>query len=162
MPRTMWSELSSMQLGQYGEYYAKMEFTSYGFDVYTSEVDDHGVDFVAKSRDGVFYEVQVKSVRNDNYVFIRKSKIILDEKHLVCFIRFNDGALPDCYVFPSTVWLNPDGSLFTSKDYEGLKSNPEYGINVKPKKNLETMQRYKVDDMLVTLMLAHNDLCERS
>ena len=40
MPRTKWSELSAMQLGQYGEYYAKMEFTSYGFDVYTSEVED--------------------------------------------------------------------------------------------------------------------------
>ena len=70
MPNTKWSELSAMQLGRYAEYYAKMEFTSYGFDVYTSEVDDHGVDFIAKSKDGIYFEVQVKSVRNDNYVFI--------------------------------------------------------------------------------------------
>jgi len=135
-------------IGQYGEYYAKMEFTSYGFDVYTSEVDEHGIDFIAKSKEGVFYEVQVKSVRNDNYVFIRKSKMILDERHLVCFIRFIDGELPDCYVFPATVWQNPDGSLFTSKDYEGLKSAPEYGISVKKKKNLETMRKYKVENIL--------------
>lgn len=107
-----------------------MDFTSYGFDVYTSEVDDHGIDFVAKGKNGIFYEVQVKSVRNDNYVFIRKSKIVLDDKHLVCFIRFNDGELPDCYVFPATVWMNPDGSLFTSKDYESLKSAPEYPHHV--------------------------------
>lgn len=46
MPNMKWSKLSYMQLGQYGEYYAKMEFTSYGSDVYTSEIDDHGVDFV--------------------------------------------------------------------------------------------------------------------
>ena len=64
-----------MQLGRYGEYYAKMEFTSYGFDVYTSEVDDHGIDFIAKGKDDNYYEVQVKSVRNDNYVFIRKDKL---------------------------------------------------------------------------------------
>ncbi len=55
MPNMKWSELSSVQLGQYGEYYAKMEFTSYGYDVYTSEVDDHGVDFVARDvKTGIF------------------------------------------------------------------------------------------------------------
>ena len=133
MPRKIWSDLSSMQLGEYGEYYAKMEFTSYGFDVYTSEVDDHGVDFIAKSKNGTFYEVQVKSVRDDNYFFIKKSKIVLQSNRLICFIRFNDNELPDCYVFPATVFEKPDGSLFTSKDYEGLKSQPEYGISVKKK-----------------------------
>lgn len=61
MPNLKWSELTPMQLGQYAEYYSKMEFTSYGYDVYTSEVDDHGVDFVAKdSKSDIFYEVQVK------------------------------------------------------------------------------------------------------
>ena len=34
MPKMKWSDLRSMQLGQYAEYYAKMEFTSYGYDVY--------------------------------------------------------------------------------------------------------------------------------
>lgn len=148
MHRTNWKDLSSMQIGRYGEYFAKMEFTSYGFDVYTSEVDDHGVDFIAKNKNGVFYEVQVKSVRDDNYVFIKKSKIILDEKHLVCFIRFIDGELPDCYVFPSTVWNNPEGTLFTSKDYEGLKSQPEYGISIKKKENLKLMQKYQSEKSL--------------
>ena len=151
MPRTNWSELSPLQLGRYAEYYAKMEFTSYGLDVYTSEVDDHGIDFVAKTKDGNYYEVQVKSVRNDNYVFIQKSKIVLDEKHLVCFIRFIDGELPDCYVFPATVWKKPDGSLFKSKDYPGLKSKPEYGINTKTKKSLALMQQFKADNALAGL-----------
>lgn len=103
MPKTNWSELSAMQLGQYGEYYAKMQFTSYGFDVYTSDVDDLGVGFVSKGKNGVFYEVQVKLVRNDNYVFIKKCSISLDDKHLICFIRFNDGELPDCYMFQAMV-----------------------------------------------------------
>ena len=152
MPRKKWSALSALQLGRYAEYYAKMEFTSYGYDVYTSEVDDHGVDFIAKNKNGIYYEVQVKSVRNDNYVYILKNKIILDKNHLVCFIRFIDGEMPDCYVFPATVWENPSGSLFTSKDYVGLKSSPEYGINVKTKKNLDLMQNYKVESTLVSMM----------
>lgn len=80
-----WSELNKNQLGQYGEYYAKMEFTSYGYDVYTSEVDDHGVDFVArdiKSRE--FYEIQVKSICPNSPIYIEKNKLCLDEQHLVC------------------------------------------------------------------------------
>lgn len=57
MPNMQRSQLSGMQLGRYAEYYAKMEFTSYGFEVYTSEVDDHGVDFVAKQpKTSEFYE----------------------------------------------------------------------------------------------------------
>lgn len=149
MPKTKWSELSHLQLGQYGEYYAKMKFTSYGFDVYTSEVDDHGVDFVAK-KNGIFYEVQVKSIRNDNYMFIRKSKLILDDKHLICYLRFVDDQLPEVYVIPATVFLEPDGSLFTSKDYVGLKSDPEYGINMS-KKNYNKMQEYKIEQIMQIL-----------
>ena len=76
MPNLNWSELSPLQLGRYAEYYAKMEFASYGYEVYTSEVDDHGVDFVVKvPGTAKFYEVQVKSVRDYGYVFIAKSKI---------------------------------------------------------------------------------------
>jgi len=59
-----------MQLGRYAEYYAKMDFTAYGFDVYSSQVDEHDVDFIAKKGNS-FYEVQVKAVRNSNYMFIR-------------------------------------------------------------------------------------------
>ena len=152
MTQKQWSRLSHLQLGRYGEYYAKMEFTSYGFDVYTSEVDDHGIDFVAKGNSGVFYEVQVKSVRNDNYVFIRKDKLVLDDKHLICYIRFTDNELPDCYVFPATVFIDPDGSLFSSRDYVGLKSKPEYGINTKKKDNLKKLQKYKADNFLNTII----------
>lgn len=148
MPNLKWSELSPLQLGRYAEYYAKMEFTSYGFDVYTSEVDDHGVDFIAKDKNGTFYEVQVKSVRKDNYVFIPKDKIKLTKHNIVCFIRFTDGKLPDFYVFPATVWKKPDGSLFSSRDYRGLKSKPEYGISIKKQDNLKLMQKYSAETVL--------------
>ena len=45
MPNMNWNILSRLQLGRYVEYYAKMEFSSYDFEVYTSEVDDHGIFF---------------------------------------------------------------------------------------------------------------------
>ena len=49
-----WSraELTRQKLGAFGEYYAKLTMTSYGASIYTSEVDDHGIDFVAETKNG--------------------------------------------------------------------------------------------------------------
>ena len=141
MPNLKWSNLSHLQLGQYAEYYAKMEFASYGFEVYTSEVDDHGVDFVVKNEAGKFLEVQVKSVRDRNYTFIKKSKMVLDDNHLVCYLLFDDEKLPGCYLFPATVWKVPDGSLFSYKDYE----DAEFGINAS-KKNQDKLDMFRFED----------------
>jgi hypothetical protein len=76
MERYNWSHLKPLQLGRYAEYLVKMEFTLYGFDVYTAEVDDKGIDFVIrkeeKKRDREpeyrYYDVQMKSVRAMNYI----------------------------------------------------------------------------------------------
>ncbi len=43
-----------------------MEFVLYGYDVYTSEVDDHGIDFVVRTQNGFHYDVQVKLVSPEN------------------------------------------------------------------------------------------------
>lgn len=146
MPNTKWSDLTPMQLGQYGEYYAKMEFTSYGYDVYTSEVDDHGVDFVARDvKTGMFYEVQVKSLQKGNYVVIPKDKLVIDDRHLICFLRFENGQLPDVYVIPATVWNNPN-TVFVDRKYDkpGQKSKPEWGINYS-KKNIAILEEYRAE-----------------
>lgn len=58
-----WSALTTQQLGRYGEYIAKMEFARLGFDIYSPEVDDKGIDFVLRCGVDAFYDVQVKSLR---------------------------------------------------------------------------------------------------
>lgn len=145
MPSKKWSELNHMQLGQYGEYYAKMEFASYGFDVYTSEVDDQGVDFVARNmKTGVFYEVQVKSIYKGNYVFIRKDKLIMDDSHLVCFLHFEEDMLPEVYIIPATAWNKPNAVLVDRNYRVEQKSKPEWGINYS-QKNKGMLEEYKAD-----------------
>ncbi len=143
MPKMVWSCLTPLQLGKYAEYYAKMEFTSYGYDVYTSEVDDHGVDFVIKDGVNGFYEVQVKSLLKSNYVYIPKDKIVPDKRHLICLLLFSDGNLPDVYIIPAEVWLAPN-AVFVDRDYgkPGLKSKPEYGIYV-TRKTLPLLEPYR-------------------
>jgi len=147
MPNTQWSKLGRLQLGRYAEYYAKMEFASYGYNVYSSEVDDHGVDFIAKSpKDHHYYEVQVKSSRNNTYVYIPKSKMELAADRLVCLLLFTDSFLPSVYVIPSAAWESVN-DLLTSKDYKGLKSSPEWGIQISGK-NMPLLQQYCIEKML--------------
>lgn len=150
MPSTEWSRLTPLQLGRYAEYYAKMEFASYGFEVYTSEVDDHGIDFIAKTRDGSFIELQVKAVRQSNYVFMRKDKWDINNRNTyLVLLLVEDGKMPDVYLIPATVWKSPNG-LFGDKDYKGLKSKPEYGLNLS-KKNMPLLERYRIETLLSKL-----------
>lgn len=46
----------------------KIELTMYGFQVNQTEVDDRGVDFVARYKRGSFMDVQVKSIRSLSYI----------------------------------------------------------------------------------------------
>lgn len=135
MPCTNWSKLNSLQLSRYAEYYAKMEVASYGLEVYTSEVDDHGIDFIAKDKNGRYNEFQVKSIRKNkgNYVFMQKDKWnIHDEDIYLVLLIFKDGMSPVVYLIPATAWQQPN-ELLCDKDYIGLKSKPEYGINISEK-----------------------------
>lgn len=152
MPNLNWSKLNRMQLGRYAEYYVKMEFSSYGFDVYTFEVDDHEVDFVAKPPNShVYYEIQVKSSRDFGYVYITKEKMQPTTNRAVCYMYFIDGNLPDVYIIPSTAWLAPNAVLVDRKyDKEGQTSAPEWGINLS-KKNLRLLDPYKAQSYLESL-----------
>ena len=152
MPNLIWSRLNRFQLGRYGEYYAKMEFSSYGFDIYTSEVDDHGVDFVARHpATGFYYEVQVKSIRGYSYVYVQKDKMPLRPERLFCFLRFVDGSLPEVYILPATVWLTPD-KTFVGRDFSGggQISRPEWGINVS-RKNLPCLAPHRAECFFAAL-----------
>ena len=154
MPNLDWSKLSGRQIGRYAEYYSKMEFASYGFEVYTSEVDDHGVDFVVK-RPGTnqFYEVQVKSVRNYGYVYISESKMKeLVPERIVCYLHFVDGKLPDVFTIPATAWETPNAVLVHRKyDKPGQKSEPEWGINIS-RKHYNLLETYRADMWLKSLL----------
>lgn len=141
--RYQWQQLSKLQLGAYAEYFVKMEFTMHGFQVYTSEVDDRGVDFVCRHADGPFFEVQVKSFRGTGYVFMPKHKFALRDDLLLALVRFTDGNPPELFLIPATAWRAPD-TLLVDREYEGLKSKPEWGLNLSMR-NLPLLSRYAFD-----------------
>lgn len=148
-----WSHLNHLQVGRYAEYLAKMEFTVHGFDVYTSEVDDKGIDFVIRVNGQDYRDVQVKAVRGFSYIFFEKEKFEIRENLLAAVVLFFEGEPPRLFLVPSTAWLNPEPP-FCFKCYEGLKSPPEYGINI-AKKHLPALERYAFETAVDAILHPH-------
>lgn len=148
MEKYNWTLLNHLQLGKYAEYYAKMEFTLYGFCVYTSEVDDRGIDFIIK-KDNQYFDIQVKSVRNNNYIFLQKEKFKIRENLIAAVILFNQLSPPELYLIPSIEWENPNG-LLISRDYIDKKSKPEWGLSI-TKKNKILLEKYSFSKIIEQL-----------
>ncbi len=149
LPNTNWTQLKPQQLGRYAEYYTKMEFASHGCDVYTSEVDDHGIDFVVKDKNNRFCEIQVKSIRGTGYVFMQKNKFDITNKNLyLALLIFEVGKLPDIFLIPSQAWEVPN-EIFVDRNYDkpGQRSVPEYGVNIS-KRNYSILEIFKFEDSI--------------
>ena len=144
-----WGHLNHLQVGRYAEYYFKMQFVLLGFDVYGAEVDDRGIDFVLRKEPDRYWDVQVKSLRGKGYVFFQKEKFEIRPNLLAAVALFTDGHEPDLFLFPATRWETPDG-VFVDRKYEGLKSRPEYGINIS-KKGMPALEAFRFTESLVSI-----------
>ena len=141
MEKLKWEDLSPLQIGKYSEYIAKMEFILYGFDVYSPELDDKGIDFIVRKDDSSYFDIQVKAVRDFNYIYFQKSKFQIRENLYAFILIYRKGLKPSMYLIPSNIWNKPN-KLFVSRDYKGKKSVPEFGIN------LSEMNLPKLDDFI--------------
>lgn len=150
MKRYKWSNLTPLQVGRYAEYYTMMEFTMFGFDVYTSEVDDKGIDFIVRKDSNTYYDVQVKSVRNLNYTFMQKKKFKLKDNLFLALVIFDEDEKPKLYLIPSFDWQLKPSKLLVNYDYEGKKSKPEWGLRLN-KSTLYLLNEYEFDKVIENL-----------
>ena len=133
-----WAHLDRLRLGKWGEYFAKMAFVRAGLDVYTPEVDDRAIDAIIRipsQSDAAprYLEVQVKTVRaaKPGYLFVTKRQFPIRAGAFLGLVHLAEGAEANLYLIPSQVWREPRPP-FTSRDYEGKKSEPEYGLSIAP------------------------------
>ncbi|MBK35563.1 MAG: hypothetical protein CME26_08570 [Gemmatimonadetes bacterium] len=133
----------------YDEYFAKMEFAMYGYEVYTAEVDDRGIDFVVRGQPGTFYEVQVKTVTDYNLAYINESKFRSDGTFLIALVRLVEAEPPEHYVFRGTDWPDPSGLLVRNL-YEGKKSEAAYEVHLATSR-MKELQHYRFDDAVARL-----------
>lgn len=150
MTSYVWSSISNLHVGRYAEYFVKMECARAGLDVYSSEVDDRGIDFVIRRGVDHYYDVQVKSIRGWNYVFMRKSSFELRATLFCALVVLLEGHPPELYLIPATAWAthNP---LLVGHDYgAGLKSPPEWGLKLSAK-NAPLLEPYRFEGVVGTL-----------
>jgi hypothetical protein len=147
--RHSWSRLTHLQVGRYAEYFVKMEFVLFGFDVYSSEVDDRGIDFVLRKRPATYYDVQVKSVRRSKYIFFPKSQFELRPNLFAALVLFQENETPELFLIPSHAWQRPN-DLLVSRDYLELKSKPEYGVMLS-RKTRDLLDGYKFESIITKL-----------
>jgi len=147
----IWSKLKHTQIGKYAEYYVKMEFTKYGLDVYSSEIDDKGIDFIVKNNSNRYFDIQVKSIRTGrtNYVYIPKHlwKDELRANMLVALVIFENAKEPQLFLIQAKVWEKPN-KLFVHREYgKERKSKPEWGISI-TKDNFPLLQEYGFEEII--------------
>lgn len=150
MERYDWQRLNHLQVGKFSEYFVKMEFTLYEFDIYTSEVDDRGIDFVIRKSCDRYYDIQVKSIRSLGYIFFCKDKFELRPNLFAAIALLLPMKSPQLFLIPSTVWEMPN-QLFVSRDYgEGKKSKPEWGLNLN-KTTYPLLAQYPFDQTILAM-----------
>ena len=89
----------------------------------------------------------MKSARGlGSYIFFPKDKFELRENLYASIVLFQEGLEPRFYLIPSLEWRNPT-ALLRDREYEGLKSKPEYGVNIS-KKNLTLLEKYRLEDIV--------------
>lgn len=140
-----------LKTGRVGELLVIAKFIENGFDVFSTEVDDKGVDLVVKNELGKYFDIQVKT-SNQTYVFMRKevfkprtnlyvALLILDKKEDQFFI-----------LIPSLDFKNkPLPTFLKDKDYEDKKSQPEYGIDLSDKHLGGIVERYAFSKIIGNL-----------
>jgi hypothetical protein len=151
MAEFIWKNLNLQQVGAYAEYFVKMEFTMHGFQVFSPEVDDRGIDFIARFGKGSWLEIQVKSVREAKYIFLTKEKFCLSPMAYAAIVILTEGHKPALYLISSEEWKRPN-DLLRDRDYkaEGQTSAPEWGINLS-KKNKPLLDKYRFDRIIQSL-----------
>ena len=66
-----------------------------------------------------------------SYVFMRKRHFTIEANRFLALVMLIEGGEPEMYLIPSTAWREPLAP-FSSRDFLGLKSEPQYGLALTP------------------------------
>lgn len=135
MHKKTYKHLNKVQKGSFGESYARMMFTLEGFEVYNSEYDDRGIDFVVRNTSGKFFIVQVKTTDNTVNPFIYEDNFMAGNDFIFCAVRIIENEEPSMFLALGSDW---------EKEYDCLNYNPEGGASG-PYYEIRFAKKYKND-----------------
>ncbi len=150
-------QMNKLKKGRFGEYFVILKLIEKEFDVYPSLVDDKGVDMVVRNANGVYIEIQIKSVwseRNAEWFQIQtqnENPPIRENFFIICLDKNQNS-----WIFPSNVFFD---SKYTTKSKK-KKGGFTYDLNLVTKKrgnnktNKELLKNYKNNwDLLIHFTL---------
>jgi hypothetical protein len=148
-------------LGRYAEYFSGLRFTEAGLDVYSSTVDERGIDMLVRYAPGCCLEIQVKGVRSRNLSYVKKATLgntpreinrRLCRGYCLAFLMFDDGREPDMYLIPGYAWLKPN-ALLVNNDVGDRSVGPYISI-CPAKKHQDTLDQYRFSPALLKEIIA--------
>ena len=92
-----------------------------------------------KSLKNSFYEINLSDNKyllkcrtyNKNYTFVTKSEIPeLSDNILIALVEWQNEQPISLYLIPTSEWNTGKWNILKDRDYEGLKSEPEWGIDI--------------------------------
>lgn len=148
-----WSQLRPLsKLDQLAETIMKTGFLlSENHHVIQSYLNHKGAHFKVVNRVGESeYDILCRqiNIEKTNYAFVSKSDLErgLRDDLWVGLVVFIDGQKPTKYLFPSTVWNEPN-QLFT----DSAVKNPEYGINLNQHTMNDFIEKYAYEKVIQTI-----------
>ena len=106
-------------------------------DFLKSELVKNNIEY--KSLKNSFYEINLNDNKyllkcrtyNKNYTFVTKSEIPeLSDNILIALVEWQNEQPISLYLIPTSEWNTGKWNILKDKDYEGLKSEPEWGIDI--------------------------------
>lgn len=149
----IYDELHHLSISRIAEYYTKLMMTLHKLDVYTTEVDNKGIDFIVRNPNGKYFDIQVKSIRypNTSYVFIPKEGVWRDgnlrDNLMLALMVFQNHKTPELYLIPSTAWMKESQVLKNRTLYKV----PEWGLNYSIR-NQPLLEQFKLEKIIHTLL----------
>jgi hypothetical protein len=163
-----WFSMTAADFGREAAREVSRAFAVAGFERYEPVTDQHGIDLVVRRQNvgAAFRAIQVKGVRwrvlsskgtrgANPYVFVTDNKMSGVDYVVVVLVTEAgilrpDPPTPEVFLVPDSAWKGPGvgpRQLLTHRTYAGLRSAPEYGINI-AKRHMPALRRFSWSHMI--------------
>jgi hypothetical protein len=128
MTNARWSRLGGSELIAFGKELVTKKLERLGCVVDQPSNPRDGK-LVVRTGGGRRLDVFVSTQRVGGYVFWTKRRLQLSEHRVAVVVLLGDEPEPAVYLIPTLDWADASPPL-TDRDYEGGKSEPEYGVEI--------------------------------
>lgn len=129
MGRYCWSRLTSLQVGKYGECFARLMFMEYGFEIFRPEAVNGEIDFVLRKGPDSYLEIKVETIRSLSCIDLPGASFTPRPNLFAVVILLEDRHPPYSFLIPSTAWEMPN-ALLLALEGDGFGSQPKCGLNL--------------------------------